>query len=303
MNRVMVTGGSGFIGRHLLPLLTASGAEVHAVYHASRPITADRRVHWHQTDIFDGLQVKALVRQILPEQLVHLAWYTTPPHYLEAGENLSWTKASIGLFREFAEGGGKRAVAIGTCAEYDWSGGHCVEDSTPLEPTSLYGRSKKALHTSLAELAASDGFSAAWARLFFPYGPGEHPSKLVTQIATALLKGERACCLTPWQKRDFTYVTDVASAIVAILRSGISGAINVGSGVAVTAEEIATRVAHQIGHPELLEMRARDPSSNVAPLVVADVGKLRDLIHWTPGCSLEEGIGKTIEYCRRQLHS
>ena len=303
MSRVLVTGGNGFIGRHVLPLLAANGVEVHAVCQAHTPTTADSRVRWHQADIFDRQQVKALVRHTQADQLIYLAWYTTPPRYWEASENTLWVEASVRLFQEFADAGGKRVLAIGTCAEYDWSGGYCIEDSTPLAPLSLYGQSKRALQAALAQIAASSGISAAWARLFFPYGPGEHPSKLVTHIATALLRGQRASCSTPEQKRDFIYVTDVASAIVAIFKSSFAGAINIGSGVPVTVREIAEKVANKIGRVDLLEFKAPDPSSKVSPLVVADVGKLRELIHWTPVCSLDEGIAKTIEYCRRQVNS
>ena len=303
MNRVLVTGGGGFIGRHLLPLLVASGAEVHAVCRGSAPEVADKRVLWHQADMLDARQVKALVRQVKADQLIHLAWYTTPPLYWEAGENTLWLEASILLFREFADAGGKRVVAMGTCAEYDWSGGRCIEDSTSLAPLSLYGRSKNSLQASLAKIAASSGIVSTWARLFFPYGPGEHPSKLVTHIATALLNGQRASCSTPDQKRDFIYVTDVASAIVAVLKSRFSGAINIGSGAAVTVREVVEKVAQQIGRVDLLDLRTPDQTSNAAPLVVADIGKLGGVIHWTPAVCLDAGIAQTIEYCRGKTHS
>ena len=301
MSGVLVTGASGFIGNHLLPLLVNGGFEVHAVCRTSAHFSRNPRVQWHQADLLDREQAKNLVRKVLPERLLHLAWYTTPPLYWEAAENRAWVQASIGLFREFADAGGQRMVALGSCAEYDWSNGYCDEDTTALAPVSLYGKSKKELHLMLSELAKAAGIEAVWARVFFPYGPGEPPSKLMTYIATSLLRGAPADCSTPELRRDFVYAADTASALVAVLQSSFSGAINIGTGMPVKVGEIGEKIAHKIGRPELLRFKESAQTSKPASMVVANIGKLRDRVRWAPAFSLDEGIEKTIDYCRLRI--
>jgi nucleoside-diphosphate-sugar epimerase len=295
MKRVLVTGASGFIGRPLLPLLVAAGFEVHAVGH-SAPHGHPAAVQWHRADLLDATQAKALVRRAACSHLIHLAWYTTPPVYWEAPENRAWVEASSALFREFADAGGKRILATGSCAEYSWKEGPCKEDITPLEPGTLYGKSKVELQRRLAGWAQGD-IEWAWARIFFPYGPGEHPSKLVSSLAIALLKGEPAHCATPEVRRDFIYVSDAASALAAVLQSEFFGTINVGCGVAAKVREIAEKTAHKIGRPDLLHFNSPEAGRSDHSVVVADVTRLRHQVRWLPQHDLSEGISQTVAWC------
>src|SRR5205085_8625551 len=122
-----------------------------------------------------------------------------------APENVRWVEASLALLRAFAEAGGRRAVLAGTCAEYDWGAGDEVlnERNTPLRPDTLYGAAKHGLHVVGAAQAAQVGFELAWGRVFFLYGPGEAPGRLVPAVARALLAGEPAKTTAGTQVRDF----------------------------------------------------------------------------------------------------
>src|SRR6202790_4494362 len=108
-----------------------------------------------------------------------------------------------------------------------------MENSTPLLPTTLYGTSKHALERMLHSSSQQMGFSSAWGRIFFLYGPHEEPSRLVAYVVQSLLRAEPALCSDGNQVLDFVHVEDVASAFVALLESKVEGPVNIASGRAV----------------------------------------------------------------------
>ncbi|WP_421021629.1 NAD-dependent epimerase/dehydratase family protein, partial [Klebsiella pneumoniae] len=83
----------------------------------------------------------------------------------------------------------------------------------------------------LTAYASQTGLSATWARLFFMYGPGEHPNRVTSSVILSLLQGKSAQCSHGMQIRDFLHVADVASALVTLLDSDVTGPVNIGSGV------------------------------------------------------------------------
>ncbi len=103
----------------------------------------------------------------------------------------------------------------GSGYEYDWSYGYCTEGLTPCVPDTVYGACKHALHEMVRSYAAARQLSVAWPRVFFLYGPHEHPQRLVSSVVRALLRGEPAPCSHGRQIRDYMHVQDVADGLVA----------------------------------------------------------------------------------------
>jgi nucleoside-diphosphate-sugar epimerase len=233
---------------------------------------------------------------VRPSHLLHLAWYAEHGAFWTSHRNLDWIRASISLAEAFLEAGGQRIVATGSCAEYEWGDGHCVEEVTPLIPATLYGACKHATDVVVRALAAQAGASAAWARLFFLYGPYEDPRRLVSSVARALLDGKAAECSDGLQVRDFLYVEDAADALAALLATEVAGSVNIASGDAVTIRDLVSRIAQLVGRPDLLRFGAR-PADPV-PRVTASVARLRELVAWTPHFTLEHGLAETIEWWR-----
>jgi nucleoside-diphosphate-sugar epimerase len=302
--RVLLTGGTGFIGRHAVEVLLARGYEVHVVARRSEPpIRAN--VLWHQADLLDPTASQALIDAIEPSHLLHLAWYATPGAFWTSEANVHWLEASLRLLRAFADGGGHRAVVAGTSAEYDWSvGGVLREAVTPVAPRTLYGQCKAALYAVTEPLyAAPDGPTLGWGRVFFLYGPHEHPDRLVSSVTRALLKGHSAPTSHGRQIRDFLHSADVASAFVALLDSEVAGPVNIGSGTPVTIAEVVGLVAEATGRRELLQLGAIPARADEPAQLVADVGRLRDEVGFVPRFTLEEGIRSTVEWWRQTLVS
>ena len=292
--RILLTGATGFIGRQVAPLLVQAGYEVHALARTS-PVRLPGcgSVIWHECDLFDSHAVDAAVGQIQASHLVHLAWYAEHGKFWSASENLDCVAASLRLARSFVRSGGQRIVATGTCAEYDWTTGASLhEDDTPLKPKTLYGRSKASLFETLAPWAAAGGVSLAWARLFFLYGPGEDSRRLVPSLAQPLARGDVATCRFGNHLRDFLHVRDVASALVAILESQVTGAFNVASGRATRLGEVSYLLARELNAASQLRIDALPPTLDNPAALVADVTRLQREVGWSPQIELGTGLAE-----------
>ena len=295
LKRVLLTGGSGFIGLQCIEPLLARGYEVHATSTRAREGDA-LGVHWHQVDLLKPGAARELVATVKPSHLLHLAWYVVPGKLIASPENFAWVSASMALVDAFAQEGGKRLLVSGSAYEYDWNYGFCSERLTPAVPNTPYGACKQALATLVESYAAAVGLSASWGRVFFLYGPHEHPQRLVSSVILSLLKGEGAKCSHGRQIRDYMHVQDVADALVAILDSDVRGALNVCSGQATTLREIVTAIGDVVQRPDLILLGAIPARANDAHMVVGDPSRLRDEVSWNPRWSLDAGLRQTIEW-------
>lgn len=284
MNRLLITGGTGFLGEPCAR--AASGSfEVHAV--GSR-----------DCDLLQPGAAARLIEAVRPTHLLHLAWVATPGVFWESADNWRWLRASQELLLAFARCGGTRAVTAGTCAEYDWTaGGVLHERNTPTRPTTTYGRAKLELCEWATALGLAHGLSVSHARLFWMYGPREHPARLVPSVTNALLRDEPALCSEGTQARDFLHAHDIAEALVRLVGSDACGPVNVASGEAVPVRAVVAHVAAATGRADLVRFGAR-PSPNEPPVLVADVGRVRTELDWTPRVPLARGLGETVNWWR-----
>jgi nucleoside-diphosphate-sugar epimerase len=305
LKRVLVTGASGFIGRHCIAPLCAAGYDVHAVTSKRGPIDVPG-VTWHDVDLHDTARMSTLVDELAASHLIHLAWSFGPGGSDGAAkgdcpDGYRWVLATLNLVRRFTEAGGRRAVLAGTSFEYDWSDGLCSESSTLRRPTSYYGTCKNALYELLTGYADAVGLSMAWSRIFFLYGPHEPPARLIASVVRSLLRGEPALCSRGTQVRDYLYVEDVAEAMVAILNSDVRGAVNIGSQKPIALRDLIGQAAERLGRPDLLRLGALPTRATDAPLVLADTARLRTEVGWNSRFSHAEGLDRTIAWWRSQI--
>ncbi|MCH9610654.1 MAG: GDP-6-deoxy-D-mannose reductase [Chlamydiales bacterium] len=273
--KILVTGGSGFIGRALLPLL-----QEHEVHLIEKYEFQTDLAKVHLCDLFEKTQLMRLMHEIGADCLIHLAWDTTPGQYQNSLGNMEWHAASCRLFDYFVRAGGKRIVAAGSCAEYGDAEGICHETKTALKPTSMYGASKASLFLMGEQFAKQKGISFAWGRIFFPYGPWEKGERLIPQL---LDSGSETFEIHNYnQSKDFIYVEDVARAFAALVTSNHCGPINIGSGRAIKLGDLGNMITKV------------PPRASTESIQIADIGLLEKIAK--PKVSLEEGIAKTKEW-------
>lgn len=242
---MLVTGAGGFIGQALCPLLTTAGHDV---------VTVGRR----DGDLSDARTCRRVATEHPADVLVHLAWITDHGAFWEHSVNLAWVGAGLELVHAFREAGGRRVVLAGSVAQ--------------LRPTTLYGAAKRALSDVAAAYGRGHGLEVVTAVVFFPYGPGENPRKLVS----SLLSG--ATPLAPDTAVDLIHVYDVARALTLLVDADIEGVVDVGSGEPLTVAQVAAALR---GGPP--------PGDAPADALAADVTRLRQL-GFRSALSLEAGL-------------
>jgi len=302
MKKVLVTGATGFIGRHCLKVLSAGNQyELHAICHGSI-IKGLHNVTWHKVDLLHPGAAFSLLSEIRPTHLLHLAWYAVPGKFWSSMENFKWVSASLSLLRAFAECGGERCVLAGSCAEYDWRYGYCSEMITPCKPATVYGTCKHSLQVMTDVFCKNSGLSNAWGRIFFLYGPDEPEQKLISSVITSLLKRQPASCSHGNQIRDFLYVQDVASAFVALLGSDVQGPVNISSGSPVALKEIIMAIAEMLEGRDLVRLGVIPVGESEPDLLVGNNRRLVEESGWSPQYNVMTGLESTIKWWKEQLN-
>lgn len=309
--KVLVTGARGFVGRHALPALRKLDFEVVALAgpkvdnhqtalgatEAGPWAAADA---WVRADLLDASAVRAVLDEVRPSHLLHLAWFTARGRYWDGEENLDWLNAGVQLFRSARAAGCTRMLFVGSCAEYGPSSQLCDEVDTQPAPTSMYGVSKDALRRLLETEAQLRGPSLAWARLFFPYGPHDAPERLIPYVIGSLLAGTVAECSSGTQVRDLLHVEDVASALASLLASDLEGAVNIASGEGRSIADVLGRLGALMNKPDLIQLGAKPSQSHDADCWVAGTKRLREELGWVPSRDLDQGLQHTIDWVKRR---
>ena len=293
--RVLLTGASGFLGRWALRALIDRGAEVYAAGRRRPEVDAD--FVWLELDLLDPASPHAAVAAARPEAVLHLAWIVDHDAFWTSPLNLAWIGASLRLAEAAADHGARRFVAAGTCYEYDWpNDANCEEDTTPLQPSTLYDVSKDATRRVMAAFLANRTVEFAWARLFYLYGPGEPRDRLVPAICRALAANTPARCSRGLAVRDFMDVRDAGAALAALVGAHVTGAVNVATGEGISIAQIARRLGEIAGRPDLIRLGARPDRPDEPPRITATGQRLRTTTGFAPARTLDEGLADSLRY-------
>ncbi len=247
--RIVVTGATGFVGRHLVESLLARG---HAVTAVARNRSRAAALNWSRPvtfvshDLQDGSSDPAAIFGV-PDALVHLAWPGLP-HYRDLFHFEENLPASYRFIKQMVGAGTRQVLVTGTCSEYGMQSGPLEETSSPL-PNTAYGVAKNTLRLFLQALQEHQPFVLQWVRLFYLYGPGQNANSVLAQLDRAIDAGEPRFDMSGGEQlRDYLPVQEAADCLVAVLeRRDFSGVTNCCSGRPVSIRNLVERRIAQRG--------------------------------------------------------
>ena len=295
--RVLITGGTGFIGRNVVNQLIEKGYEVHSLVYP--PFAPEQKgLFQYEMNLMDTKAVDEFLKEHKFENLIHLAWYVGKGCHVH-NFNMDWTISTLSLIKSFVENGGKCFVGAGTISEYEYKYGYLLEDETPTDPKTLYGNSKNAIFNIAKVYCKQNNCKFKWPRIFNLYGPAEKPQRLMPSVINSCLKGEDVKVSDCLKFQDYLHVEDTANGIVKVFESDIEGAVNICSGKPVQLREIVNKIAEYTNFKGEILWGAI-PAAFGDDLVVGNNEKLKS-IGWNPIYNLEEGLKQTINWWEKEI--
>ena len=238
--KVIVTGSTGFIGRHVVPALVRRGHSVTAVARKAERVSDLR---WPQTVRFvpcDLHQPDLDVRSVLgpADAVTHLAWPGLP-NYKALSHIEETLFADYRFLKSLVFAGYTHLLVAGTCLEYGMRSGPLHEDMET-QPTNSYALAKDTLRRFLEMLRVQSPFTLQWARLFYVFGPGQHSGSLLAQLERALERGDEEFPMSGGdQLRDYLPVEKVAADLVTLLEHPeCDGIVNICSGKPISVRRL-----------------------------------------------------------------
>lgn len=308
LERVAITGGTGFIGGHLVRALLALGCRPILLARSAKKEDSfadlHNRVQWAQVDLSEPNSVWGALQEFKPSAVIHLAGALGRGDVYSAAVACAEVNvaATVRLLDAAMQAKVRRIVIIGSAEEYGDQDGPLHEE-LPMLPVSPYGIAKASATNFARALHTKAGCPVVVARPFSAYGPGQPCSMFVAQAVDAAVRNLPFRMSHGEQRRDLVFVEDVARGLIAAASApGIEGSvINLGSGQAHRLRDVARLIWKLTGTAAPLLIGARPAAMEQLYNTWADVKLANRLLKWGPQVELENGLRQTILWARGEL--
>ena len=307
--RVLVTGGAGFIGSHIVDALIERGHEVAVVDDLSTGTCENMnpKTRFYQLDICDK-RIEEVLRREQPEIVSHHAaqvnvWKSTEDPIYDATESIL---GSLNLLENCVRLGVKKII-------YASSGGAIygepeylpVDEGHPIKPVSQYGVSKYAVEVYIQLYSLQRGLGYVILRYGNVYGPRQNPhaeAGVVAIFTKQMLYGEQPTIFGRGDKtRDYIHVSDIVEANILAMEYGRNGVYNIGTGVETSDHEVFDILAQALGYKG--KSRYTPARRGEIYRIALDVTKPQRELGWRAKIPLIEGISSTVTYYKAQFES
>jgi len=306
--RVLVTGGAGFIGSHLVDRLIAEGCRVRVIDdlstgHRQNLAHVIDRIEWMEADIADAEACRRAVQDV--QFVLHQAALGSVPKSVDDPRSSHSTNlnGTFNLLLAAVEHKIRRFIYAGSSSVYGDSEVSPKHESLPTCPMSPYAVQKLTGELYCRAFSECYGLETITLRYFNVFGPRQDPTSryaaVIPAFASAVLRGESPLIYGDGgQSRDFTYIENVVEANVLAMRAEKTGgeSVNVACGSELTVNELVAAVNRALGThviPRYEATRAGDVRRSCA-----DIGLARQLLGYSPRVSFGDGLARTIEHYR-----
>lgn len=280
--RILVTGGTGFIGHYVVGRLRSQGLEP-IVTTSSGDLPCAHPFDAISLDLTDEMAIERVISSVRPEIVLHLGGVTGAGTSPERCHSVNYI-GTVNLLKALGNSDLARVVLLGTAAEYG-------DQKTPfrekmaVKPVSAYALSKARANEFALGLFQQHGFPVTILRVFTAYGPGQPRKMFLSQLISHALLNQCFKMSDGDQRRDLVYVGDVSKAITDAMRApkALGRIINIAGGQAIRLRDLARRVWTACGGDlNLLQIGSLDKASDDAFDTEADISLAAELIGWRP---------------------
>jgi len=298
--RILVTGGAGFIGSHLVEKLVERGYDVAVldslltgkVENLSKVMDEIKLI---KGDVRDGGALESAVEGV--DVVVHLAALVSVQESMEKpllyGEVNSL--GTMNLLKHATKAGARKLIFTSSCAVYGDPKRLPIGEEHPLNPRSPYAKTKLEAEEHCIAYGRMGKMDTTILRLFNVYGPRQTSSQyssVIAQFSDRLQRNLRPLVYGGSQTRDFIYVEDVTEYILRAIEEEVHGIFNIGTGKSISIDELARLMAKIAGRPHLTPLYM-PPKPGEVKESRADISKARRMLKYLPKISLEEGLTRT----------
>ncbi|WP_027409528.1 NAD-dependent epimerase/dehydratase family protein [Anoxybacteroides tepidamans] len=309
---ILVTGGAGFIGSHLVSKLLSAGHRVividnfHPYYAKERKrkqfsvLTDGYDICIHEIDLLDSRKVNEVFQLYQFDCVYHLAALPGVPNsLLQPLDYVDYDiKATINVLKAAGDGGVKHVLFASSSSVYGNQGHVPLREEMAIgNVASPYAAAKYGAESFCYAYANIFGYQLTIFRYFTVYGPWGRPDMAVSQFIHRLLRGEEIVVYGTKTARDYTFVSDIVDGMIAALhRSGSNDVFNLGSGNPITMEKLLALL--QMHFPAMKIKYAPERIGDVKA-TWADITKAQQAFGYKPAVTFAEGLARTIEWAKK----